>query len=324
MKIGFFIPPPAQRRGGIELAINGIKAALGGRHEIVSKVQGKPDRDTQLVHFHGLWQANHLSAYRFCKRHSIPYIISPHGMLEPWAYRNRRWKKWPWLKLFGQGQLDRASCVLATSQMEVGNLRAFARNVEIAPLGLSEDLPLTRSAARERLGVSPDDKIVLYLSRIDRKKGLDLLIAAMADHPDFQLWVAGDGDPEFTRELKNMPNKDVRWIAPKWGSDRWQYLLAADLFCLPTHSENFGFAILESLWAGTPVLTTTKTPWVEHRDVEGLHICEDNLSSLKAALEDILQELKRPDNLGHWARANFHWDNLADTYEQIYHAAANR
>ena len=50
---------------------------------------------TELVHFHGLWQPNHLAAYRECKRRRLPYLISPHGMLEPWAYRSKLWKKWP-------------------------------------------------------------------------------------------------------------------------------------------------------------------------------------------------------------------------------------
>ena len=322
MRIEFFTPPAAQRRGGIDLAIDGIRGAVCNHHRVVSKETGSPDPETQLVHFHGLWQANHLRAYRRCRRHGIPYIVSPHGMLEPWAYRHRRWKKWPWLKLFGQAQLDHSACVLATSQLESGNLRPFTDGIEVAPLGLSETPPMTRQAAREALGLTPSDKVVLYLSRVDRKKGLDMLIPAMSAHADWELWITGDGDPDFTAELKRLSNQRVRWFPPAWGGERWKYLLAADLFCLPTHSENFGFAILEAMWAGTPTLTTNKTPWAEHEGVDGLFICDDTTSSVRGALGKILPTLTRPTGLSEWARSKYHWDNLANTYDAIYHRVA--
>ena len=318
MRIEYFVPPAAQRRGGIDLAIGGMRRALGDRHEITLAESGAPRNETELVHFHGLWQRNHLAAQRASWRRNLPYLVSPHGMLEPWAYRQRKWKKWPWLKLFGQRQFDRSRAVLATSQMEATNLTRFARSIKIAPLGLDEQVSVTREEARDQLRVTTGTKIVLYLSRIDRKKGLDLLIRAMKDHEDYQLWVVGDGDPAFTSDLKRISNERVHWTGPAWGSERWKYLLAADVFCLPTHSENFGFAILEALWVGTPVITTTQTPWIEHRDVEGLHICDDNLDSLRSTLGEVLPRPSRPDSLRRWARENFHWDRLADTYDQIY------
>ena len=173
------------------------------------------------------------------------------------------------------------------------------------------------------LGIAPEQKVVLYLSRLDRKKGLDLLVEAMRGHSDFDLWVVGDGDRRFVSAVKRIAGGNVTWIAPDWGAGRWKYLIAADLFCLPTHSENFGFAILEALWSGTPTLTTTKTPWAEHKSLDGLHICEDTLDSLKQALGAILPRLERPDKLSRWARDNFHWDRLRDRYDQIYQTAAN-
>lgn len=318
MKVEYFVPSRDRRLGGIDLAIDGMRDALASRHEIATKQSGVPEEDTQLVHFHGLWEANHLTAYRACQRKNLPYLISPHGMLEPWAYRNHSWKKWPWMKLFGQGHLDQAATVLATSQMESDNLQRFAKRTQIAPLGLVEELPMTRAQARHELGIADDKRVVLYLSRLDRKKGLDLLVEAMRDQPEFELWVVGDGDRAFASELKSSGSENVRWFGPDWGTGRWKYLIAADLFCLPTHSENFGFAILEALWAGTPTLTTTKTPWVEHESVDGLHICEDTLESLQAALDEILPGLDRPAKLREWAREHFHWDRLTDTYDQIY------
>ncbi len=324
MKIEFFVPPASKSIGGIERAILGFERALGARHEIRRSFEDQPEKDTQLVHFHGLWDKDHLRPYRHCQRCQIPYIVSPHGMLEPWAYRNRRWKKWAWMKLFGQRQLDGAACVLATSQMEAGHLKDFTNKTKIAPLGLDDSVEIDRTGAREKLGIGPEDKVVLYLSRIDRKKGLDLLVRAIADHPHVQLWIVGDGDAGFTNELKAVHSSQIRWVGAIWGDERWDYLAAADLFCLPTHSENFGFGILEALWVGTPTLTTNKTPWVEHEDVDGLHICDDTLGSLRQSLGRILPTLERPRGIDRWAHANFHLDHLADTYDEIYAAAVEQ
>ena len=324
MIIEYFIPPAAQSRGGIDLAVNGMRGALQGDHEIALRFEGSPHPDTELVHFHGLWNANHLLAYRECQRRSLPYVISPHGMLEPWAYRSKRWKKWPWMMLLGRRHFNQAASVLATSKMEAANLRPFAKRIDTAPLGLNEDPSFGRDEARRTLGIDEGQKIILYLSRIDRKKGLDLLVKAMDEIHGWELWIVGDGDEEFAAELKSKSCERVRWLDPAWEEDRWIYLLAADLFCLPTHSENFGFAILEALWSGTPTLTTTKTPWEAHRDVDGLHICEDNLDSLRSKLLSLLPDLPRPESLKDWARDNFHWDRVAADYDRIYLKAATR
>lgn len=322
MKVEYFIPPPAHSRGGIDLALEGMIGALEPRNQIQLKLEGKPDKSTQLVHFHGLWNPSHLPAYAACRASKTPYIVSPHGMLEPWAYGSKSWKKWPWMQLFGRRQLGGAAATLATSQMEADNLARVTRNVRTAPLGLDVEVPLSRSDARRLLGIADGEKIVLYLSRIDRKKGLDLLVRAMRDHPDWALWIIGDGDEAFARELRMLSDDRVRWFAPAWKDDRWPYLLAADLFCLPSHSENFGFAILEALWCGTPTLTTTKTPWVAHRDIDGLTVCEDTLDSLRAALMQLLPDLRRPQSLAPWARRHFHWNQLTDRYQEIYEEAA--
>ena len=335
MKVEFLIPPASQRVGGIDLAIEGMRSSLGERHEISTREAGVPDEATELVHFHGLWQPQHLAAYRACVRRGLPYIVSPHGMLEPWAYRHRRWKKWPWLRLFENRHLRNASAVLATSSMEAENLQPFTPNdsIRIAPLGLDEEMPVTRDAARREFDIGPDTQILLYLSRIDRKKGLDLLFESLAETPtkNLELWIVGDGDEGFLGELKQFARERaadlpaVRWCGAAWGDARWRYLLAADLFCLPTHSENFGFAILEALWVGTRTLTTDRTPWAEHR-IEGLSICGDNTGSLCAALgelqRDPIWDSERRSSLREWARAKFHWQHLGATYDRIYREAA--
>ena len=95
MKLHFHQPPPAQRAGGLDAAIRSLQSALEALgHEVIvnpHKMSVQPD----AAHFHGLWQPAYRSAARHYAGQNIPFVVSPHGMLEPWAWRHKRWKKLP-------------------------------------------------------------------------------------------------------------------------------------------------------------------------------------------------------------------------------------
>src|SRR5437667_3539342 len=143
MTVHFFQPPPAQRTGGLEVAINSLESYL---RSAGVPVQSAEDFGPQalsngaVAHFHGLWQPSFLKNSRLCRAARIPYVVSPHGMLEPWAWRHKRWKKWPYFFLFERRYLAGASRLLATSNLEAANLRQFLPHSECCaiPLGLPE------------------------------------------------------------------------------------------------------------------------------------------------------------------------------------------
>ena len=100
MNIRFFEPPPAEKIGGLDAAISSLGAALRQLGHSVSVNAGQPlDSPETAVHFHGLWQRNFPVLARECRRRGISYVVSPHGMLEPWARRKKWWKKWPYFQL---------------------------------------------------------------------------------------------------------------------------------------------------------------------------------------------------------------------------------
>lgn len=269
----------------------------------------------------------------------MSYVVSPHGMLEPWAFRNRRWKKFPYFHLIERRFLMGAAALFVTSTMEKEHLLRVLPHprVEVLPLGCRDPQQPDREGARNILGWPEDDMIMLYLSRVDPKKGLHLLFEALGGLPgvakSWRLVIVGDGPENYLRELKKKQQSlegslpAIEWVGALWGNARWPYLQAADLFVLPTHSENFGIAVLEALHVGTPVLTTDETPWRDHSHKDGISICKPDVNSILDELAIATKRLKRGGiaeeraALATWANANFAWENLVDDYLCAYKRA---
>ena len=286
-----------------------------------------------VVHFHGLWQRGYPALAARAEKASVPFIVSPHGMLEPWALNHKRWKKLPYFHLIEKRWLARAACILATAEPEGARLREFfpVTRVESIPLGLTSDARPDYTAARAALGWREDETVLLYLSRIHEKKGLDLLIGALAGaekRPNTRLVIVGpDEQPAFAQRCRLLAEQHamalprIDWLGPVWGDERFRYFQGADLFCLPTHSENFGLVVLESLQVGTPVLTTTGTPWGSLVAPSG-YIAEPREDSLQHQLvrffkNPALTEAQR-QSLAESTRAIYEWGTLGRRYEGLY------
>ena len=338
MNIHFFTPPPAQRAGGLDAAIRNLREALVTSGVTIDEALPETLDGPHLAHFHGLWQPPHATLARACRQRGIPYIVSPHGMLEPWAWRHKWWKKWPYFQLVERAHLRGAAMLLATSELEAARIRQMLPGARVAcvPLGMTSDLGPDYDRARKALGWNTDQRVLLFLSRLHVKKGLDLLLRALAEiqipaRDNTRLVIVGGGDPGYVGKLHALARDlgarlpQVEWVGELWGEDRWKYFQGADLFCLPTHSENFGLAVLEACQVGTPVLTTRGTPW---RDwlLEGRgYLADPTVPSLKEALSQFLHsppaEISDRARLAVWTREKFSWKNLAPRYLATYRAA---
>lgn len=335
MRIRFVTPPPSKRIGGIENAVEGLREAL--EKQGIEVIQGGDPSDAESIHhFHGLWDPSFSRMAARLRKFGRPYVVSPHGMLEPWAFRHRRWKKLPYFWLLERRFLLGAKSLFVTSKMEAEHLRRIIEHplVEILPLGCRDRRGPDFDEARQRLGWRDNERVFLFLSRIDVKKGLHMLLEALAqshrDWSDWRLVIVGDGDPHYVMSLKKTAETVasrlpvVDWVGPVWGDRRWPYLQGADLFCLPTHSENFGIAVLEALHAGTPVLTTTGTPWKDFADTNGIFICDATTTSIHDCLEMATvkigsgwHEFDR-NRLAEWAESHFSWSILVEEYVKAY------
>lgn len=339
MIIRFVTPPIAKQAGGIENAVEGLRAALA-QHGVTVRQGGDAGDADAVHHFHGLWDWSHNRLAATLRQRGRPYVVSPHGMLEPWAFRHRRWKKLPYFWLMERRFLLGAKTIFVTSTMEAEHLARVLRHprVTVLPLGCRDRRDADPATARQALGWPAEERVILFLSRIDVKKGLDLLLHALAgsggNWSGWRLVVVGGGELDYVAALKSLAAAEsarlppVEWIGPVWGAARWPYLQGADLFCLPTHSENFGIAVLEALHVGTPVLTTDQTPWRDHAGLDGLFIARPEIASLQQSLALARNRIdghwsgEDRRKLAAWAGEHFAWEKLAAGYVAAYQGAA--
>jgi len=220
-----------------------------------------------IYHGHGMWQLPvALMSMKAIKNHK-PFILTTRGMLEPWALTQSKLKKRIALFVFQNKHLRNANCLHATAQSEAKNLRklGFKNPIAIIPNGINlEEYPKPKSFEKGY-------RKILFLSRIHPKKGIELLIEAWAQldkdlRQNWKIEIVGNGELEYIVDLKDLIVKlkisdSVSILPPCYGEAKINKYLTADLFVLPTYSENFGIVVAEALACGVPVITTKGTPW---------------------------------------------------------------
>lgn len=258
--------------------------------------QNLQQSNAHIFHGHGLWQHPVHAMSRHAQKQNIPYIISTHGMLEPWSLTQSKFKKSLALKIFQASDLKKATCLHATAPMEVENLRALGYQNPIAmiPNGIHiDEYPLKKYDKS-----SKSKRKILFLSRIHPKKGIEILIAAWESinlelKQKWHIEIAGNGEDDYISQLhkliksKGLEN-EIKILGPKFGKGKVDLYQSADLFVLPTYSENFGIVIAEALSCGVPVITTKGTPWEDLQTSQSGWWIEIGAAPLQRALEDAL------------------------------------
>lgn len=343
MIVSFYQPPVQQRQGGLDLAITSLRDFLA-RSGVT--VREDPDVETvgkssepEVVHFHGLWQRKHSQISGELRSRSVPYIVSTHGMLEPWAWRHKWWKKWPYFYVVERKHLSGAQKLLATSRMEARNISKFFpdERCTVLPFGLTSSHAQHYTEARAKLGWEESEVVILFLSRVHPKKNLPALFQAIAllDRQRFsrpmRVVIVGGGDAKYVQSVKKMVSAlstlpRVDWIGEVWGEGKWDYLQGADLMCLPSFSENFGFSVLESLQVGTRVITTDQTPWESIESWNAGRVIRPTVNDLLKALSAFLEDSEWPDQqrqqLAAQTRDRYAWGKIGPGYIELYEAVS--
>jgi glycosyltransferase involved in cell wall biosynthesis len=252
-----------------------------------------------VFHGHGIWKLPVHQMAAFARKHKIPYLLSPHGMLEPWALSHKFLKKQFALTAFQKKDLNDAFCIHVTSMEEMSNLRRLGLKPPIALIPNGIDLKPFNSS---RLTTSTKYK-VLFLSRIHKVKGIENLLYAWSLLPDHvkansELDIVGMGEESYRKHLIGLINSldldsNVRFLGPLFGEMKYEILRNADIFVLPTFSENFGMVVTEALASGVPVITTKGAPWVELEEFNAGWWINIGIEPLKNALLVALTKSKK-------------------------------
>lgn len=224
------------------------------------------DSNADLIHDNGVWLPTNRAAARVARTLGRPRIVTPHGMLTPWALRHKRWKKRIVWSLYARRNLDTADALLATCEQEAREFRELGLRPPIAvvPNGVEfDEVPRDRRPATE-------PREILFLSRVHPKKGLPNLVRAMAElRPSgWKVVLAGPDEDGHAAEIQSQIDAAnlgdaFEFTGPLEGQAKARRFARASLFVLPTHSENFGIVVAEALIAGVPVITTHGAPWEE-------------------------------------------------------------
>lgn len=267
-----------------------------------------------LVHIHALFSYSSSAAARQAVEKNVPYIIRPLGVLNRWGMANRRrLLKRLSLRFVERRILQNAAAIHYTSEQERHEAEAIGVNTRAAviPLGIDtaefDALPAP-DRFYERFSVAADRRIILFLSRLDQKKGLDLLLPAFAEvrrqHPTALLAIAGSGDDTFINGLHMLAEQlkiteHILWLGFLSGQDKLSAMAAAAVFALPSYSENFGIALVEALASGLACVLSDQIGIAPDIEASGAGLVTScNSASLVAALQQCLSDRELRAQLG--------------------------
>ncbi|MBD2437745.1 hormogonium polysaccharide biosynthesis glycosyltransferase HpsP [Nostoc sp. FACHB-110] len=293
-------------------------------------------KEFDLAHIHALFSPISSAAAMVCRDKKLPYILRPLGTLDPADLQKKKQLKKLYVELIERQNLAGAAAIHFTSEQEAKISARFGVKTKdlVIPLGVKPTQRIQSSPVRSQLGISEDVPLVLFMSRIDPKKGLNLLIPALekllADNYKFHFVLAGTNpqDPDYENKIKfqieNSPLRSHTTITGfVSGELKANLLQAADLFVLPSYYENFGIAVAEAMVAGIPVVISDQVHiWQQVSDSQSGWVGQTEVSSLLELLQQALQNpqerQRRGENAQKYALDNFSWDAIARQMIQAY------
>jgi glycosyltransferase involved in cell wall biosynthesis len=244
-----------------------------------------------IFHDHGVWLPYSGQVLKAAEKLDAKVITATRGMLEPWALRFKQARKMAAWSIYQKSRLNRNTVLQATSDLEAENLSKLDLKPPIAVIPNGTILP-DYAAGRGRN--DGDERILLFLSRIHPKKGLLNLVEAIREikPQDWKVMVAGYDEGGYQAVVERAVREYALeeyfdFIGPIRDDQKWELYRRADVFVLPSFSENFGLVVAEALAAGTPVVTTRGTPWGDLLDYNCGWWIDPTQQALTSCLRDV-------------------------------------
>lgn len=302
--------------------------------------------DFDLVHVHGLYRFPSTYAASLARRRGVPYVIRPHGSLDPYLYQRSTTGKLRLKRLyervFDLPNLHAAGAIHYTAEDErerAAFLKLRAPSF-IVPNGLDwrtyQTLP-ARGRLREQWGLR-DDPVVLFLGRLHFKKGLDLLVPAFDEVrkriPGAQLVIAGPDNEQYGQQVRGWVGERgldavVHFVGPLHGPDVVAAYVDADVFALPSYTENFGMTVVEAMACAVPVVISDQVNI--HGEISSAQaglVTRCDVAEVADALQEVLLDVDRRRAMGEagrlLAQQRYSWPAIVDALTKEYEAVIER
>jgi glycosyltransferase involved in cell wall biosynthesis len=338
---GQSVPLEAARAAGVDIRLFPVRfPQFWKRSPQLRQALAVAIPTSDLVLIHSLYLYHCWIAADLCRRHAVPYIVRPHGTLDPYLHRRHRLRKTVMEVVFQNRVLEHAAAIHYTSDDERRLAAPYARNVsaEVVPLGLDEQdyRPLPpRGEFRNSFPETAGRTLVLFLGRLNFKKGLDILLpafaAALKQRNKLHLVLAGQDDDMGARlaamiERLRLQGR-VTFTGFLAGRSKLAALVDADMFVLPSYSENFAISVVEAMFCGVPVIVSDRVNICgEVALAKAGRVIPPSIGELTAAITDFADSRELCRTLGAAGEAlvrdRFLQDRVSVMLEQMYYRHA--
>lgn len=289
-----------------------------------------------VVHVHAVFLWPMWAAARAAARAGVPYVIAPRGMLmRDVILRKSRWVKTAWINLVERKTLADAAAVHVTAELEGTELQALnlpSQRIVWIPNGV--EWPAQHAPLAAGPFANLPERYVLFLSRLSWKKGLDRLITAWQWVPDIPLIIAGNDDEGYRPQLEALARRTgvadrVIFLGPVDDRHKWAVYERAQLFVLPSYSENFGNVVAEAMAMGCPVAVTPEVGIASLVRAVGAGIVASGTpNEFAAAVRALLADPPQRSEMGRrgteTALTTLSWDGVASQTEQLYRSVIGK
>lgn len=295
------------------------------------------DYNPDIIHTHGLWKLTSATVANL-GRSGIPYIVSPHGMLDSWALNTSKTKKLIAEKTFERRHLIGASCFHALNKSEVNSLRNYALDGPIATIPNGVSLPASVGqfgTFKKMTNLDNEKKKLLFLGRLHPKKNVDGLlhgVARMIESGQFENWsltVAGWGENGHDLELKQLAktlqlDNKVSFSGPLLGHQKDAAYRNASAFVLPSFSEGLPMAVLEAWSYALPVAMTTACNLPLGFTMGAAQKIETDHTEMARSLGEFLSlDLEKLNSIGKkgnlLVKNHYSWPRIACQFMEVYY-----
>ena len=364
MKVGFLVSSVSREAGGLFQSVRGLAKAVAStsagvrvfgirdEHSAVDLQEWRPlsvqtfgprlrawgysnqlvpamlDADLDILSVHGLWKYCSVASHHWHRQTGRPYVVHPHGMLEPWALRNARGKKRIAAALYENQHLRGAACLRALSESEARSIRSYGLHNPISVIPNGVDLPeLHENNAKNQ---SENRKTLLYLGRLHPKKNISNLILGWKETFNSQradgwvLAIAGWNEGGYESELRHLAvGSSVVFLGPQFGVEKSKCFHTCDAFILPSLSEGLPVTVLEAWAHAKPVMMTLECNVPEGFDANAALRIGTTPEQIAAGLKQLF-EMSDDDRAAMGTRGRtlvatqFSWPRIGEQMRAVY------